>query len=484
MPRTLSRRTVLLLGLALLTSAPVAGAAEEVARLTVPTPAHPSDAQLADTLARAAFAYFWNESHPETGLTRDRARNLGTEPETRRVASAAATGYALAALAVGAERGWIGRQAAYGRALTTLRFVYDRLPHFHGFYYHFVDWETGERVWKSEVSSIDSALLVLGALAAGRYWRGTEVERLAEAIYARMDFPWMQRGDGKDPSAVTLCHGWKPEGGWLKSRWDRYSEASFLYFLAMGSPTMPLGPEAWDAWKMEMAEVEGYPVFGGPNPLFFAQMTPGYFDLRGLRDRQGHDWWADSRYEHLANHAFCLRNPGRRKTYAAGFWGLTASDQPNGYGADVPAIRRNRGTVAPTAMIGGMFVVPELSRAAARALWDGQRERLWGRYGFSNAFNLDAGWYDPDVIGIDLGMMLLALENYRSGLIWRLMGGHPAVKRGLAAAGMHSQAAPARRRRRPVRVSRYCSQSPLEGMPGNSMRRVSPQPSSNEGWRS
>src|SRR5207253_6942909 len=180
----------------------------------------------------------------------------------------------------------------------------------------------------------------------------------------------------------------------------------------------------------------GYPVFGGPAPLFWAQMAPGYYDLRGLRDRQGNDWWRNYRNAHLANHAYCARNPEKRKTYSGLIWGITACDQPDGYGADLPAAGKSRGTVAPTAAIGGIFIVPDLATASLRALWERHRDRLWGRYGFADAFNLDANWYDPDVIGIDLGMMLLAIENHRTGLIWRLMASHPAVKKGLAAAGM------------------------------------------------
>src|SRR5262249_20310042 len=174
-----------------------------------------------------------------------------------------------------------------------------------------------------ELSSIDSALLALGALAAGQYWRGTEVERLANAIYARMDFPWMQRADGADPSLRTLSHGWKPETGWLPHRWDLYNEACFLYLLAMGSPTHSLGPDAWDQWQVDPGVAEGYPVFRGPGPLFWAQMTPGYYDLRGMRDRQARDWWTNFRNSHLANHAYCARNPGKSKSYSDLIWGIT-----------------------------------------------------------------------------------------------------------------------------------------------------------------
>jgi hypothetical protein len=445
-------------GAALLWGAPAVFCAPAATTIEVPTPENPTEPQLLDAVEHAAFAFFWNESHPETGLTKDRARNLAGAPDAADIASTASTGFALAALPIGVERRWVAADDAYARALRTLRYLRDRHPNVHGFYYHFCDWATGERAWKSELSSIDSALLVLGALAAGRYWRGTEVERLADAIYARMDWPWMQRGGASDPSVKTISHGWKPEEGFLKGRWARYDEASYLYFLAMGAPAKPLGPDAWNQWEVRPAVVEGYPVFGGPGPLFFAQMASGYFDLRGLRDRQGRDWWTNWRNEHLANRAYCARNAGKFKTYAPTIFGITASDTPEGYGAHQPEDGGNDGTVAPTAAISGIFIVPGLALAAMDSLWDNYRDRIWGRYGFSNAFNVDKNWYYNDVIGIDLGMMILAIENYRSGLIWDLMRDHPAVRKGLAAAGMHRPAtennyrtAPARR---PAPVSR------------------------------
>ena len=419
-------------------------------KISVPTPRTPDDARLLDAVQHKAFAFFWNESHPQTGLTKDRARNNAGVRDEYTVCSVASTGYALAALPVGAERKWVSRKAAYDRALRTLRFVHDRLPHVHGFYYHFVDWGTGERVWKCELSSIDSALLVLGAMTAGRYWPGTEVERLADALLARMDFQWMRGGGGAAATKVarptSLSMGWKPETGWLDARWDTYNEASFLYLLAMGAPPAhALGRESWDRWKVETARVEGFPVFGGATPLFFAQMAPGYFDLRGVRDRQNRDWWTNFQNTHRANHAYCARNPQRSRTYSSTIWGITACDQPPpvGYGAQEPADGRNDGTVAPTAMLSGFPFVPDLARASLRALWEQYRDRIWGRYGFANAFNVDKDWYDPDVIGIDLGMMLLAIENHRTGLIWRLMRAHPAVEKGMKAAGMRRVAAAA-----------------------------------------
>ncbi len=410
-------------------------AASTPAAPPTPRPATPTLA----TVQHRAFAFFWNESDPKTGLTKDRARNLPGTADTYTVASMAATGYALAALPVGVSHGWVSRKAAYARALTTLRFVRDKMENNHGFYFHFVDKATGARVWKSELSSVDTALLLLGSRVAGDYWRGTEVQRLADALTDRAD--WRRMRDGGDAGAdpVSLSMGWKPETGWIKARWQGYSEASFLYWLALGSRTHPLPARSWDSWDVTPARLEGYAVFGGAEPLFMAQMAPGFYDVRGLRDRQGRDWWEGWRNAHRADHAYCARNPNGRRTYAEEFWGVSANDQPPpvGYGANWPAPGYDDGTVSPTAMLSGLLFTPDPSRAALTNLWRKHGPQLWGRYGFSNAFNVDKGWYDTDVIGIDLGMLLLATENARTGLVWRLLKSDPVVERGLRAAGFH-----------------------------------------------
>jgi len=405
-------------------------------------------------MQRRAFDFFWNESDSKTGLTKDRARNLPGRADTYTVASTAATGYALAALPVGVSHGWVSRKVAYARALITLRFVQDKMENHHGFYFHFVDKATGARVWKSEVSSVDTALLLLGARTAGDFWPGTEVQRRADALTDRADWGWMRDGGDAGSAPTAPAMGWKPEDGWIKSRWQGYSEASFLYWLALGSRTRPLPARSWDSWDVKSARLEGYPVFGGAEPLFMAQMAPGFYDVRGLRDRQGRDWWTAWRNAHRADRAYCARNPDRRKTYAEGFWGISANDQPPpvGYGASAPG--HDDGTVSPTAMLSGLLFTPGPSRAALADLWRKHGGQIWGRYGFSNAFNVDKDWYDADVIGIDLGMMLLATENARTGLIWRLLKSDPVIERGRVAAGFH-RAPPAER---PKRVRGLVSQ--------------------------
>ncbi len=385
-----------------------------------------------ETVQHRAFDFFWNEFDAKTGLTKDPAQNLGTAPDTHTVASTASTGYALAALPIGVSHGWITRQQGYARAVTTLTFLHDKLPSEHGFYFHFVDMRTGERVWNCELSSIDTALLIMGVRAAADFWPGTEAQRLADDITDRVDWVWMQNGQGQPPEM-----GWKPESGWLTARWAGYSEASFLYLLAIGARKHALPQASWDSWETSRETLEGRPVFGGAQPLFMAEMAAGYLDLRGLHDRQQRDWWTAWHNAVLADHAYCARNPEGRKTYAEGFWGINADDLPPpvNYGANRPANGQNDGTVAPTAMLAGILYDPALADAALQNLWQKHGPQLWGRYGFSNAFNADKNWYDTDVIGIDLGMMLLAIENSRTGLVWQLLRADPLFKHGLTVAG-------------------------------------------------
>lgn len=428
-----------------------AGLALAASALAAPLP--PSSAPPAPTfeaVQHRAFNFFWNESDPKTGLTKDRAVNLAGKPDTYVVASTAATGYALAALPVGVSHGWVTKNAAYARALLTLRFVHDTLDSPHGFYYHFLNKTNGERYWKSELSSIDTALLLLGARAAGDYWPGTDVAQLADDLTRRADWRWMQAGGAAAPPK-TLSMGWKPETGWIDSRWQGYSEASYLYWLALGSGPQGLSSDAWDGWRIAPATLEGRAVFGGAEPLFMAQMAPGYYDVRGGRDRQGRAWWTAWTNAHLADIAHCARNADHLQTYSEGFWGITACDQPPpvGYGANWPAPGHDDGTVAPTAMLAGIVFVPNQSQAALGNLWARHRDQLWGRYGFSNAFNVDKNWYDTDVIGIDLGMMLLAIENARTGQIWHLLRPDPVIAQGLQAAGFQERQAEKRGLSRP-----------------------------------
>ncbi len=381
-----------------------------------------ADEKFLDEVQHKAFLYFWEQTDPVTGLTKDRAGNFAEGD--RGIASMAATGFGLTALTIGQERGWISREQAYGRALTTLRQLRDRQAHEHGWFHHFVDAATGMPLASSEVSSIDTALLLAGALTAGRHFAGTEVDRLAREIYERVDFPWMMTDGGAKPESRTLSMGWTPKG-FIAARWDDYSEHQILYLLGLGSPTHPLPAAAWRAWKRP----DHGPLTQASGPLFTHQYSQLWLDLRGWNDK-GQDYFANSVEATLAHRAAAIAEAKAHKTYGPNCWGWTACDGPEGYKAygDYPGAPQHDGTVAPSAAGGSMAFTPELSLAALRYMKETYGDRIWGRYGFSDAFNADPRWKErfnagdlwrsPDALGIDQGAILLAIENARNGGVW------------------------------------------------------------------
>lgn len=395
-----------------------------------------SNNELLNLIARRAFDFFYNETHPKTGLTKDRANNFKEDDYT--ICSIASTGYALAALPIGVERKWITREQGYRRAMLALHYLLEH-EHKHGWFYHFVHWETGKRLWNCELSSIDTALLIMGVLVAGQYFNTREIKTLANRLYDRLDFQWMLTDGGAKPDERTIGHGWKPETGFLRNRWHSYCEHIFLYLLAMGSTIFPIAKECWDAWERPHVTYKGYEMLTG-GPLFLHQMSHVYIDLRGKRDRLGYHYSVSSRNATLAQKQFCIDHRDKFKTYSANTWGLTASDGPDGYRAyGAPGkMTEHDGTVAPTAAITSIIFTPNESITAAKAFHGQYQDKLWGRYGFSNAYNLQRNWWGQDVIGIDLGMMLLALENHRTGFIWKLCSQIAPIKQGLQKAGFQT----------------------------------------------
>lgn len=390
-----------------------------------------------DDVQMRAVSFFVRCAHPKSGLVRDRASNFG--PDKHDVASVASTGYGLAALPIGVERGWAKRTDAMRQAERALRFVLG-MPHKRGWLYHFVDWRTGERRWDCEISSIDTALLVAGALSCGRYFRGN-VERLADRLYDRLDWTWMRTNGGAKPDKLVLSHGWKPETGFLASDWDSYCEHMLLYLLGLGARNNPLGPKSWTAWTRGSYEYGGMRTIAG-GPLFWHQMSHGYYDFRGRKDGLGHDYHQAAAIATRTQRRFCADNPTQRKGYGAYGWGLNACDGPDGYMAyGVP--KPEDGTLSPTGVLASITVDPKSALGTAMHMRTAYGPRIWGRYGFVNAYNVDRDWFDRDVIGIDLGMALLAVENHRSGLVWRMMGSHPSTARAFGRAGFSRRTKPA-----------------------------------------
>ena len=268
---------------------------------------------------------------------------------------------------------------------------------------------------------------------AERGFRDKEVNRLTDKILANVDWKWMLTSGGKEPNSLAFCHGWNPEKGFLPYHWSDYSEQSMLYFQALGAfPAMPKG--AWNAITRRIVDYKGRKQLSG-GELFMHQMSHGYFDFSGKRDKLGFDYWVSSRNMTLTNRQYAIDNPKHLKGYSASIWGFSASDTPTGYGGNTPW-DNDDGTVVPTGAIASLPFTPAESLVAARAFRT-EYASAYGRYGFSNGINPDKSWNDPDAIGIDLGMMMLMIENFRDGLVWKLSMSHPINKKGFALAGFH-----------------------------------------------
>ncbi len=389
-----------------------------------------------DDFSRRCFRYFWERASEGTGLVLDRALN-SDRPETRQVASSAATGFGLTALCIAAERRWVEPAAARARALAAVRFYAGHSAHVRGWFYHFVDAASGGRVWNCELSSIDTALLLAGILTARAYFDHAELSRLAAQIYARIDFQWMLNGD-----RALLSMGWKPESGFIEDRWNRYCELMILVLLGLGSPATPLPPAAWHAWRRPKVTYAGHTYISAAPPLFTHQYSHAWVDFRQRRERDGErvDWFRNSVEATLAHRQFCI-DLGKREfpgCYSDGLWGITASDSAKGYVAwgGPPRDGPIDGSLVPCAAAGSLMFAPALCLRALETMRRRFGPRVWGRYGFPDAFHPRNGWTNPDVIGIDLGISLLAAENARTGRVWSWFLRNPEIQRALGVAGL------------------------------------------------
>ncbi len=409
--------------------------------LTIPTP-FPSavggkgEAFLREN-SRRAYVFFVEQADPGTGLVKDRARNFGPDSPEHTVASIAATGYALTAYAVGVERGWMTKAEATGRTKRVLRTLARQYRH-KGWFYHWLDARTAARAWKSEISTIDSALLFDGLIVARQRLKDPEIDAAVDRILQGVDFRAMLTDDGARPKGLALSMGWRPEEGYLKAQWDHVFENLALNVLALGlDPKLPTA--TWDALKRPVLRAEGREVLVGGN-LFMHQMSHGYLDFRGRRDRLGYDYWIDGRNMTLAQQGYAARNPKGYKGWSADLWGFSASDVPGGYGGTgFPSYeggdpKETDGTLAPPSALASAIFTPAETLAAAEAFYRAY-PNAYGRYGFSSGLNPTRGWRGPDVIGIDQGQAMINIENARDGLVQRLFTSYPPVRLGLARAG-------------------------------------------------
>lgn len=397
-------------------------------------------------LQRASFDYFWYEANPTNGLVPD--RSTPTSP-----CSIAAVGFGLSAITVGIDHGWITRGEGRGRVHRTLQTFWDKPQGssvggtigYRGWFYHFLDRRTATRTWSSELSSIDTALFLAGALHAREYFDGSDtnevaIRLLADALLGRVDWQWMRNGQD------ALSMGWKPEAGFLSSRWIGYNEAMVLYLLGLGTSINPLPAASWTAWTSGYTWRTNYGQSYVPfPPLFGHQYSHCWVDFRHTADGymrgKASTYFENSRRAALAQQAYCIANPGRFAGYSSNVWGITACDGPGtggiaGYNArGAPPAQNDDGTLAPTAIGGAVPFAPEVCVPTLRYLYGQYRLKIWTGYGFRDAFNLRVDWWDPDTLGIDQGPIVLMIENYRTQRVWRRFLHAPEIQRGLERAG-------------------------------------------------
>ena len=394
----------------------------------------PADHALLDEIQRAAFLFFKEQSHPVTGLVRDRAPADGSPSAGK--ASIAASGFALSAWVIATDRGWVQRDEAVIQVRHKLRFLAEAAPRRHGFYYHFMEMESGQRAWQCEVSSIDSALLFAGTLVAREYFADKEITDLTNRLLREVDWAWFRNGGG----LVSLA--WHDESGFSRYRWDHFSEHLLMSFLALGTSDQPVEAEYWQKWTRTPLGRYGDRVYLQEPPLFVHQFPHAYLDLRERRDAFA-DYFHNSTLATLAQRQFSLDLRAEFPSWGENLWGLTASDSVTGYKAWGGPPRTTHsaaldGTIVPCAAAGSLIFAPAETLAVLRHLREIWSDRIWRRYGFVDAFNPETGWVNEDVIGIDLGITLLQAENLRTGLIHRLFMQSPEARLGLAKAGLLS----------------------------------------------
>jgi hypothetical protein len=416
------------------------------------------DATMLDKLQRAAFDYFPRSTNSQNGLVADRTRDGSPS-------SIAVVGLALSSYPVGVERGWIDRDEAVQHTLRVLRFFWHsdqtgspEATGFRGFYFHFLDMKTGARAWQCELSIIDTALLIAGMLSSAAFFTRTtpletELRELADTLYRRVDWRWAQ-ADG-----AAVVHGWKPNHGFLSYGWEGYSEALVLYVLGLASPTYPLTAESFLAWTMTYQWENLYGQdFLYAGPLFIHQLSHAWIDFRGLQDRfmleKGCDYFENSRRATLVQREYAMRNPLDFRGYGQDCWGLSASNGPSippllvagrqqtfyGYAARGAPYGPDDGTIAGSAALASLVFAPDIVLPVVRALYARPSTEL-GETLLAGGFNATADasgsqdWISQGRFGIDQGLIVLAIENFRSGLLWNLSRKSPYFRSGLCRAG-------------------------------------------------
>jgi hypothetical protein len=377
-------------------------------------------------LEKAAIQFFLDHTNKETGLVRDRAKNFIPTPENNRMASLAATGMGFAVLANAAQRGLIDTGIAHEQILRALRFTEEKLYQREGWFYHFVDWQTGERFDRSEVSTIDTAWFFAGGLYAAMIFPGGEIEERVNRLFLNVNFADMMTDGGRLPNKKTLSMGWTPENGYLPYQWDTYAEQILLLFLGLGHPQRPVALEAWEEWRRKNISHD-LPILGSHLPLFIHQYSHLFIDFRNFND-EGTNYFTNSVNATLADRGFC-RADGSFETYEDGFWGLSAGDSPDGYMAFSRFFHNGTvcvGCVAGSAMFTSDIILSDLA-GWMNGPWG---LKIFGIYGPVDSLNLDRNWIDEDVIGITVGTMYLSLTNINEETsIWKDFSKSPVIQR-------------------------------------------------------
>ncbi|WP_235429883.1 glucoamylase family protein [Xanthomonas sp. GPE 39] len=435
-----------------------------------PKPVKPELPTLFSDIERRTFQFFWDTTNETNGLTPDRF-------PSRPFASIASVGFALTAYPIGVENGWISRNQAVDRTLTTLRFFRDAplgpqrigKAGYKGFYYHFLDMQNGRRYdsWV-ELSSVDTAMLMMGVLFAQSYYDGNDarekqIREIADTLYKRVDWGWLQQ---REP---LISMGWFPESGFINHDWTGYNEAMMLYVLALGSPTHAVSPDAWTLWTRTYNNDWGvyygqeYLSFG---PMFAHQYSHVWIDFRDIQDEymreRGIDYFLNSRRAVLAQREYAIANPMKWKDYGENVWGLTASDGPQNteqdyhgdqrefrhYSSRGAGLRENfdDGTLAPTAAIASLVFAPEVVIPTTEEMHKRYGDFIYSSYGFLDSFNPSfnydiplktgrvvpgRGWVSSDYIGIDQGPILAMIANYRNEFVWNVMKKNKYIRTGL-----------------------------------------------------
>jgi len=389
------------------------------ARAQISTPA------LLDSLQHRSFLFFWNEANPSNGLIRDRS-----QPGSP--ASIASQGFGLSAICVAIDHGWVTRADGAARVLTALNTFWtgpqgpaaSGMIGYKGLFYHFLDIGTATRTWTSELSTIDTALLLAGILDARQYFDSSDptdvqIRALADSIYRRVDWTFVQ-----NPATKGIKMGWAPEGTSFGD-WVGYNEAMILYVLALGSPTFPTDSAGWTKWTSgyiwSTQFGQSYVIFP---PLFGHQYSHCWIDFRSIWDVT------------YAQRAYAIANPLHWTAYGDSMWGITAGDGPTGYNArGAPPVQSDDGTITPTAPVSSIAFAPEICIPVIRNLYNTYGPSIWGDYAFTDGFNPSRAWWDLDVIGIDQGPMVLMIENWRNASVWLRFMRNPDIQRGLKRAG-------------------------------------------------